>query len=228
MHLSIVFAFLFAACNPNVSSNKVEKNNASPHNSAKSIARKSTTGNRPPPLKQMGKTPEWENPKAENTDVIVETSAGAFVIALYGDKAPLTVSNFLGYVDHRHYEGTIFHRVKPDFIVQGGGYTPKLTKKTTKNPIQLETVKTTGLSNRRGTVAMARETEPNSAAAEFFINVKDNLNLDNFGGGYATFGEIKSGMDVVDKISAVHTAMKLGYEDVPVTPVLIKSIDRHR
>jgi len=156
--------------------------------------------------------------------VALDTTMGKIVIELYPDKAPKTVANFIKYVKSGQYDGTIFHRVIPDFMVQGGGFTAGMVEKPTKAPIQNES--DNGLGNERATVAMARTSDPNSAKAQFFINVKDNAGL-NFkskpdGWGYAVFGKVVEGMDVVDKIVAVPTTSKGHYEDVPKKPILIK------
>jgi peptidyl-prolyl cis-trans isomerase A (cyclophilin A) len=152
------------------------------------------------------------------------TSMGDIVVELDKAKAPKTVDNFLEYVKAGHYNGTIFHRVIPTFMIQGGGMTPDMTEKTTRAPIPLEA--RNGLLNERGTIAMARTMDPNSATAQFFINVKDNdfLNADKArdGNGYAVFGKVISGMDVVDKIRVVPTGSKGPHDDVPATPVIIK------
>ena len=152
------------------------------------------------------------------------TSMGDIVIELDKAKAPKTVDNFLQYVKDGHYNGTIFHRVIPTFMIQGGGMTPDMTEKATRAPIPLEA--RNGLLNERGTIAMARTMDPNSATAQFFINVKDNefLNADKArdGNGYAVFGKVISGMDVVDKIRVVPTGSKGPHDDVPATPVIIK------
>lgn len=158
--------------------------------------------------------------------VTLATSAGDFVLELDAAKAPKTVENFLAYVKAGHYEGTVFHRVIPGFMIQGGGMDATLREKPTRAPIALEA--RTGLSNQRGTVAMARTNDPNSATAQFFVNVQDNLFLDaanaRDGHGYAVFGRVVSGMDVVDKIRAVPTGNKGPYRDVPVEPVVIKKV----
>jgi cyclophilin family peptidyl-prolyl cis-trans isomerase len=155
--------------------------------------------------------------------VVLETSLGAITIELKQDKAPVTVENFLKYVKAKHYDGTIFHRVIPEFMVQGGGMDASMTEKPTNAPIRNEAKN--GLRNLRGTVAMARTNAPDSAKAQFFINVKNNASLDyGIGGaGYAVFGEVTSGMDVVDRIVAVRTGNKGAYQNVPVDPVVIKS-----
>lgn len=157
--------------------------------------------------------------------VLVKTSAGEFTVTLEAEKAPATVKNFLQYVSDKHYDGTIFHRVIDGFMVQGGGFTAAMQEKTTRGPIALETGN--GLKNNRGTIAMARTMNPNSATAQFFINVVDNPNLNApspDGYGYAVFGTVTKGMDTVDKIRKSPTGFKNGYSDVPVTPITIQSI----
>ncbi|HTT12276.1 MAG TPA: peptidylprolyl isomerase [Burkholderiaceae bacterium] len=175
--------------------------------------------------------------------VILATSAGDITLELDPEHAPRTVANFLQYVKAGHYDGTVFHRVIDNFMIQGGGYTADLTEKSTRPPIMLES--SNGLENKRGTVAMARTNDPNSATAQFFINVADNafLNYRKFDSdttietprgprlikagtvidGYAVFGRVVTGMDVVDKIRGVKTGDQKGMQNVPVQPVLIKS-----
>jgi peptidyl-prolyl cis-trans isomerase A (cyclophilin A) len=152
------------------------------------------------------------------------TSMGDFVVELDAAKAPKTAENFVAYVKAGHYDGTIFHRVIEDFMIQGGGMKPDMKEKPTRAPIGLESKN--GLTNVRGTLAMARTMDPNSATAQFFINVKDNPFLDQAnardGNGYAVFGRVVSGMDVVDKIRAVPVGDKAGHQNVPVTAVMIK------
>ena len=156
--------------------------------------------------------------------VLLDTSMGQIVIALDAAKAPKSVANFLEYVKSGHYDGTIFHRVIPDFMIQGGGFDASMNQKPTRAPIPLESKN--GLSNVRGSVAMARTSVPDSATAQFFINIKDNAFLDaakaSDGAGYAVFGKVVSGMDVVDKIWAQPTTPKGSYQNVPVTPVVIR------
>ena len=153
--------------------------------------------------------------------VVLETTMGTIRIALDEPKAPITVKNFLAYARAGHYDGTIFHRVMPRFMVQGGGMDAAMKEKATRAPIKNEAANR--LRNDRGTVAMARTAEPNSATAQFFINVKNNASLDyGIGGaGYAVFGTVIEGMDVVDRIVAVRTTRKGGHEDVPITPIVI-------
>jgi cyclophilin family peptidyl-prolyl cis-trans isomerase len=155
--------------------------------------------------------------------VVLETTLGTIKLALNKEKAPLSVDNFLKYVRARHYDGTIFHRVIPGFMIQGGGMDAQMVEKKTLAAIRNEAKN--GLSNRRGALAMARTNDPNSATAQFFINLKDNLRLDFgvSGAGYAVFGEVTEGMDVVDKIAAVDTTSKGGHENVPMVSVVIKS-----
>lgn len=152
--------------------------------------------------------------------VRLNTSAGDIVLQLEREKAPKSVDNFLQYVKSGHYNGTIFHRVIDGFMVQGGGMTPDMTEKPTRAPIPLES--RNGLSNVRGAVAMARTAAPDSATAQFFINVVDNPRLDSYGGGYAVFGKVIAGMDVVDKIKGAATGNKGMHQNVPVDPILIK------
>jgi peptidyl-prolyl cis-trans isomerase A (cyclophilin A) len=157
-------------------------------------------------------------------NVRLDTSLGVIVIELDAAKAPKTVTNFVDYVKAGHYDGTIFHRVIPSFMIQGGGMNADMQEKPTRAPIPLESKN--GLSNVRGSVAMARTSAPDSATAQFFINIKDNAFLDSAntrdGTGYAVFGKVVSGMDVVDKIWAVPTGNKGPYQNVPVTPVVIR------
>ncbi|MGL6113150.1 MAG: peptidylprolyl isomerase [Rubrivivax sp.] len=156
--------------------------------------------------------------------VRLDTSMGEIVLELDASKAPKSVANFLDYVKAGHYDGTIFHRVIPDFMIQGGGMNAEMQEKPTRAPIPLEGKN--GLTNVRGSVAMARTSNPDSATAQFFINLKDNAFLNSAnardGNGYAVFGKVVSGMDVVDKIWAVPTGNKGPHQNVPVTPVLIR------
>ena len=156
--------------------------------------------------------------------VRLQTSHGDIVLQLDGDKAPKTVDNFVQYVKAGHYDGTIFHRVIPGFMIQGGGMKPDMSEKAVRAPIPLES--RNGLSNLRGSVAMARTMVADSATAQFFINVVDNPFLDQpaarDGNGYAVFGKVVSGMEVVDKIRAVPTQTKGMHQNVPVQPVIIK------
>jgi len=163
---------------------------------------------------------------AANPVVVVETSMGTIKVELFEDKAPITVKNFLKYAEDKHYDNTIFHRVISDFMIQGGGFEAGMNEKKTREAIKNES--NNGLSNLRGTIAMARTRDPNSATAQFYINVKDNTGLDKAnagdGVGYCVFGKVTEGMDVVDKIKAVKTGNKGGHSDVPVEDVVIKSV----
>jgi cyclophilin family peptidyl-prolyl cis-trans isomerase len=158
--------------------------------------------------------------------VILETSKGEIRIELDPGRAPKTVENFLAYVDAGHFDGTVFHRVIPNFMIQGGGFTADLAEKPTRAPIQNEAQN--GLKNTRGTLAMARTNDPNSATAQFFVNLRDNDFLDHGSRdfGYAVFGRVSTGMDVVDAIAAVRTKNQGRYENVPVEPVVIRSARR--
>ena len=155
--------------------------------------------------------------------VNLTTSLGVIVLELDPQKAPRTVENFIQYVNDGHYNGTLFHRVIPNFMIQGGGFTAEMQQKPTRAPIALES--RNGLSNVRGTVAMARTNVPDSATAQFFINVQDNRFLDQSqsrdGHGYAVFGKVVTGMDVVDRIRAVPTGRRGMHADVPAEPVII-------
>ena len=150
------------------------------------------------------------------------TSFGTITVALDAEKAPVTVKNFLSYVRSGHYDGTVFHRVMGNFMIQGGGFTPELEEKPTQAPIRNEA--RNGLRNSRGTIAMARTSDPNSATSQFFINLKDNHMLDfGIGGaGYAVFGEVVEGMDVVERIAAVPTTSRGQHQNVPMMAVVIK------
>ena len=154
------------------------------------------------------------------------TSKGVFEVELDAKAAPKTVENFKNYVKEGFYDGTIFHRVIDGFMIQGGGFTPDMKQKETHDPIENEAAN--GLSNRRGTIAMARTGEPHSATSQFYINVADNTFLDareaRDGWGYAVFGRVTRGMAVVDKIAQTRTGVKAGMGDVPVSTVTIKSV----
>jgi cyclophilin family peptidyl-prolyl cis-trans isomerase len=173
---------------------------------------------------------------ADNPVVVMETSQGTIKIELFADKAPITVKNFLAYVDDKFYDGTIFHRVIQNFMVQGGGFQDS-KEKATKDPIKNEA--SNGLSNKRYTIAMARTPDPDSASAQFYINTRDNAGLDKAnaddGAGYCVFGQVIEGKDVVDKIAAVPTGSKVltdktgrrrPFRDVPEQDVVIKSVRR--
>ena len=159
--------------------------------------------------------------------VLMKTSMGTIKIELDQEKAPVSTANFLAYVNDKFYDGTIFHRVIPAFMIQGGGFDKDMNQKKTKAPIKNEAGN--GLKNLNGTIAMARTSDPNSATAQFFINTKDNAFLDHRddsvqGYGYAVFGKVVDGMDVVKKIEAVQTTTKMPHQNVPVTPVVIESV----
>jgi len=162
--------------------------------------------------------------KSQSNIVKLETSMGNIVIELNEQAAPVTVKNFLGYVEAGFYDGTIFHRVIPGFMIQGGGFTKQMAEKDTRAPIINEAKN--GLSNEKGTIAMARTSDPDSATAQFFINHRDNDFLDYIDdnkAGYAAFGKVTEGMDVVDAIASVETTTRNGMDDVPVEPVIIQS-----
>jgi peptidyl-prolyl cis-trans isomerase B (cyclophilin B) len=161
---------------------------------------------------------------SDNPQVIMETSKGTLVLEVFPDEAPETVKNFLQYVRWGHYDGTIFHRVIPDFMIQGGGFSTDMKRQATEMPVRNEA--DNGLKNKRGTVAMARTPDPHSATDQFFINTKSNsfLNHKNTtaeGWGYTVFGKVVKGMDVVNAISGVQTAKKGMMSNVPVEPVKI-------
>lgn len=168
----------------------------------------------------------------DNPVVVMETSMGTVEIELFADKAPITVKNFLQYVEDKHFDGTIFHRVigkeygGKDFMIQGGGFEPGMKQKKTRDPIKNEAAN--GISNLRGTLAMARTSDPDSATAQFFVNVADNKFLDKSeeSDGYAVFGRVIKGMDVVDKIKAVETTKVGGHGDVPKEDVVIKKVTK--
>jgi cyclophilin family peptidyl-prolyl cis-trans isomerase len=157
-----------------------------------------------------------------------ETSLGDFTIELLEKEAPATVENFLQYVDSSFFDGTIFHRVIPGFVIQGGGFTEDMNQKRTNPPIKNEA--DNGLKNLRGTLSMARTNDINSATSQFFVNLKDNDFLDHSRGnfGYAVFAKVTKGMDVIDKIAAVKTGRKRGHDDVPVDAVSVKSARREK
>ena len=162
----------------------------------------------------------WAGPKVE-----MQTSLGRIVIELDDAKAPGSTKNFLAYVQDGFYNGTVFHRVIPNFMIQGGGFTADMTQKPTKAPIQNEAKN--GLKNARGTIAMARTQDPHSATAQFFINHIDNVMLDypsRDGWGYAVFGKVTEGMDVVDRIAQVRAGNRGMHQNVPVEPVVIQSV----
>jgi peptidyl-prolyl cis-trans isomerase B (cyclophilin B) len=158
--------------------------------------------------------------------VMMTTTVGPMTIELDADSAPKTVENFLSYVADGFYDGTIFHRVIDNFMIQGGGFTADMEQKSTQAPIENEA--NNGLNNQRGTIAMARTQDPHSATAQFFINVQDNDFLNHTGEnmqgwGYAVFGKVTDGEDVLDKIRGVQTGSQAGHQDVPVEPIIIES-----
>jgi peptidyl-prolyl cis-trans isomerase A (cyclophilin A) len=155
--------------------------------------------------------------------VVLDTSMGAITIELDREKAPITVDNFVKYVEGGFYDNLIFHRVIASFMIQGGGFDAQMHEKTDGQRGTIKNESGNGLSNKRGTIAMARTRDPNSAQNQFFINVADNDRLDQQGGGYAVFGKVTDGMDVVDKIRNVRTTIRGGMADVPVEPVVIKT-----
>lgn len=163
----------------------------------------------------------------KNPSVLMETSMGNVTIELFKDKAPISVRNFLGYVNDKYYDGLVFHRVIDGFMIQGGGMDENMQQKETRFAIKNEAAN--GLSNKRGTLALARTNVVDSATSQFFINLVDNSFLDHRGKspdmfGYAVFGQVVGGMDVVDAIRQVSTGSKGGHADVPLEPVFIKSI----
>lgn len=163
-----------------------------------------------------------------STSVVIETSQGTLEVELFDDKAPITVANFLGYVDDKFYDGTIFHRVIKDFMIQGGGFEPGMTQKKNKGAIKNESAN--GLKNLRGTLAMARTPAADSATSQFFINTVDNAFLDREsaadGVGYCVFAKVTGGMDVVDKIRTVATGNAGGHGNVPTSDIVITSVRR--
>ncbi len=159
--------------------------------------------------------------------ILMTTTLGPMTLELDADNAPKTVENFLSYVSNGFYDGTIFHRVINDFMVQGGGFTADMEQKATQAPIDNEA--NNGLKNARGTIAMARTQDPHSATAQFFINVQDNDFLNHTGEnmqgwGYTVFGKVTDGEDVLDKIRCVQTGSQAGHQDVPVEPIIIESV----
>ena len=155
-----------------------------------------------------------------------ETSLGDFTIELFDKDAPLSAANFLKYIEDEFFDGTIFHRIVPGFVIQGGGFTEDMEQKKTHPPVKNEA--DNGRKNARGTLSMARTNDINSATSQFFVNLKDNDFLDHSRGnfGYAVFGRVTDGMDVIDKIAAVETGRRRGFDDVPVQAVIMKSVRR--
>ena len=170
-----------------------------------------------------------EGAEAKDVVVVLSTSMGDIEIELNAAKAPITVANFLSYVDKKHYDGVIFHRVIPNFMIQTGGMNADMSERATGSQIQNEAAN--GLRNLRGTISMARTGMPHSATAQFFINVENNRGLNYRGAdranfGYCVFGKVVSGMDVVDKIRAVETGNRKGHGNVPLEPITLKQIRR--
>jgi cyclophilin family peptidyl-prolyl cis-trans isomerase len=155
-----------------------------------------------------------------------ETTLGNFTVELFDDEAPVSVENFVKYVDEGFFDGTVFHRIVPGFVIQGGGFTEDMSQKKNHPPIKNEA--DNGVKNARGTLSMARTNDINSATSQFFVNLKDNDFLDHSRGnfGYAVFGKVTEGMDVIDKIAAVKTGRKRGFEDVPLDAVVMTSVRR--
>jgi len=165
--------------------------------------------------------------KSVNPMVLVKTNMGSFKVELYPKEAPVTVANFLNYVDKKFYDGTTFHRVIPGFVIQGGGFDKSMTQKSTLAPIKNEA--TNGLKNLRATLSMARTNDVNSATSQFFVNLKNNANLDHASNaqyGYAVFAKVVQGFEVIEKIAAVKTTSKGSFQDVPEKPIIIESITR--
>lgn len=163
---------------------------------------------------------------ADNQKVALETSMGTVTLELFSDRAPVTVENFLNYIDEDFYVGTQFHRVISGFMIQGGGFTEDMTQKKNHDPIKNESVN--GIANKKGTISMARTQDPDSATSQFFINLEDNHSLNQVGNraGYAVFGEVIEGMEIVSAIGKVKTGTRARYHDVPVEPILILSTKR--
>lgn len=155
-----------------------------------------------------------------------ETTLGDFTVELFDKEAPGTVENFLKYIDDEFFDGTIFHRVVPGFVIQGGGFTEDMNQKKTRPSIKNEA--DNGLKNERGTLSMARTSDVNSATSQFFVNLKDNEFLDHQRGnfGYAVFARVAAGMDVIDKIAGVETGRRRGFDDVPVEAVIMTRVRR--
>jgi len=173
-------------------------------------------------------------PPKKGAFVAIKTNHGTIKLELFAGKAPATVKNFLAYVNKKHYDGLVFHRVIENFMIQGGGYKKGLTQAKAATDLEvkagdaIKNESANGLSNKRGTIAMARTNDPDSAKAQFFINVKDNAFLDksNTNAGYCVFGKVIAGMDVVDKIRKVKTVSAAGLSDVPAEDVVIESVRR--
>ena len=180
-------------------------------------------------LNITGTAPAFAGKGQNNPMVYVKTNLGNFTVELSEKEAPATVENFLHYVEHKFYNGLIFHRIIDGFMIQGGGFSPEMTQKSPSPPIKNEA--TNGLKNLKYTLAMARTGVVDSATSQFFINVKDNAALDHRGTaqtefGYCVFGKVIEGMEVIDKIKNVKTTTKGSYADVPIKPVIIKSVSK--
>jgi cyclophilin family peptidyl-prolyl cis-trans isomerase len=216
------FASVFCLALSSCSDSKTSESPKEPDAAGKQPApAEPASAKKPDAGKEQAPTP------TKNPCVVMDTSLGSITIELFPDKAPITVKNFLHYVDTGFYDGTIFHRVIGNFMIQGGGFAPGMEQKPTGAPIKNEA--TNGLKNLRGTIAMARTNNPHSATAQFFINVVDNAGLDHpgqSGWGYCVFGKVIHGMDVVDRIRAVETTTKGPFPNVPVQDVIIKSVKR--
>lgn len=224
----VVASVLCASC-----SSESGQTQTTPPETPKSTAPPPTVAPRtqepPTPSPELAETEpaETTQPDLEPVYVLMTTSSGDILLELDAERAPVSVDNFLGYVDSEFYDGTIFHRVMDGFMIQGGGLAPDLTKKPTRDPIRNEWGN--GLTNDRGTIAMARTRAPNSATSQFFINVVDNPRLDqpiSGGAGYAVFGKVVAGMDVVDEIKAVPTGQKKTHINVPIMDVVIEKARR--
>jgi cyclophilin family peptidyl-prolyl cis-trans isomerase len=161
---------------------------------------------------------------AKDPEVLIKTSYGDFTVRLFVEEAPITVANFLAYVDSGHYKGTIFHRVIPQFMIQGGGFTPSMEQKPVLDPIKNEAQNR--IHNERGTLVMARTNDPDSATAQFFVNLRNNFRLDwtPRDAGYTVFGEVTDGMFTVDSIALEPTGTIMGHQDVPLQPVIILDV----
>ncbi len=183
-----------------------------------------TSNQAPSPKQEVDTMVKKTNTTADEEIVVFETNKGTIEVALNRKAAPITVENFVSYVKEGHYDGTVFHRVIPGFMIQGGGFNFQGAERPTNEPIKLESKN--GLKNEEGTIAMARTNDPDSATAQFFINVKNNTFL-NYGPGnpgYAVFGKVVSGMETVKTIEGVKTKTKNGHEDWPVDPVIINKV----
>lgn len=226
----ISLTFVFSSCKKDP-----ENSNNNPDSATDSPA----VGTVAPTEKSDAEESEESKPPQDLTKIIMDTSMGAIELELNVEKAPLTVANFLKYVDSKQFDGTVFHRVIKDFMIQGGGFSIAGDEKETLASVKNES--SNGLSNSRGTISMARTNHPDSATAQFFINVADNTGLDGAPGrpGYAVFGKVVTGMDVVDAIRAVKTGQKTmralhpdgrlypqPFQDVPMKDVIIKTVKR--